>query len=752
MLMWLALAACTGNDPDNQDANDPGDGNTEAEPQVGDSGGDEPLDAFLPGAFVLQAEGVSDPSSGALGEALTSIGAREVERVATVPGAWRFASDSAPAAVQSALEVDDVVQWAEPVINVQTYAATPDDTYFEYQWHMAAMGAPDVWDLATGDGVVVAVVDTGLDAGFDGFDNVVDGWDAVLDEPFSGIDSGTHGTHVAGTVAQSSYNSYGTVGLAYNATIMPVRVLGERGGTSVDVAEGIRWAVDNGAQVINLSLGSNARSAIIADACQYAVDNGVVLVAASGNDGFEDFIGYPAALDTTIAVGATRYDDGISYYSNGGDQLTVVAPGGDTSVDQNGDGYADGVLQEIPDAGSYGFTFYQGTSMATPHVAALVAMIIEAGVTDPDDILTILREESVDLGDPGWDPAYGYGLIDPVAALERALEGGEPEPEPTTCGADLCAEDLTAADLRLTEVLPNPGDCSDATGEWIEVVNLTDGTIDINGLELEDKAGNTDEISATRALEPGEHAVLGRTELQSFCGPEALGAFGDVSLNNSNEILTLRFGERVIDQMSYGRSAEDESLSLPIDAYADGTDEDWVRVLPTPGRAYDPNAPTVLTLADLSSGDLRITELMADPAVCSDNNCEWLEIENRTTATVELQGLVVGDNSTSRGELTESVEVEPGARIVLGRGNADGWAHPGFTPDGFYGSSPSYNNSGDQVWVSDADGVRLGEMAAYSSTTAGASLELVGDDPLDINDWATATAEIPGGDFGTPGE
>ena len=128
---------------------------------------------------------------------------------------------------------------------------------------------------------------------------------------------------------------------------MPIRVLDASGsGTSSDVANGIIWAADNGADIINLSLGANAFSQTISDACDYAETQGVTVIAATGNDGYSDYISYPAALGSTIAVGATGLNHGIAPYSNQGNEIDLVAPGGDMSQDEDGDGYADGILQE----------------------------------------------------------------------------------------------------------------------------------------------------------------------------------------------------------------------------------------------------------------------------------------------------------------------------------------------------------------------------------------------------------------------
>jgi PKD repeat protein len=199
-------------------------------------------------------------------------------------------------------------------------------------------------------------------------------------------------------------------------------------GTAQSVADGIYWAADNGAQVINMSLGWPSGydpGPVVHDAIEYAYEQGAVLVASSGNGGSSP-VAYPAAYPEVIAVGATRYDDGRVIYSQYGSALEVVAPGGDVFADQNGDSYPDGIVQNtfagyypgrLANPNDFAFYCYEGTSMAAPHVSGLVAMMIANGQTGIENIRNILHETAIDLGEPGWDPYYGYGRIDALGAL-----------------------------------------------------------------------------------------------------------------------------------------------------------------------------------------------------------------------------------------------------------------------------------------------------------------------------------------------
>lgn len=307
----------------------------------------------------------------------------------------------------------------------------PDDPYYKHQWHLDQIQMPDAWARTRGADVVVAVIDTGVLGTSRGrFKQAPDlaqtrfvpGYDFVDDDDQPDDEHG-HGTHVAGTVAQSTNNGLGVAGVAPAAAIMPIRVLDARGGGRWgSVAAGIRWAADNGADVINLSLGGGTPSSAIRNAIAHAHSKGVVVVAAAGNTG-RGRVQYPAAHRFAIAVGAVRYDETLSFYSSYGRHLDVVAPGGDLRVDQNGDGLPDGVIQNTMVRGNPGrhdYIGYQGTSMAAPHVAGVAALIRAAGVRDPDAVERILKSTAKTKSDTR---RYGSGLIQANAALRASQQG-----------------------------------------------------------------------------------------------------------------------------------------------------------------------------------------------------------------------------------------------------------------------------------------------------------------------------------------
>ncbi len=358
--------------------------------------------------------------------------------------------------------MEDVV-FAEPNLIYHAYW-TPNDTYFSYQWHFDKnhIDMPAAWDIEKGgkSSVVVGIIDSGVafedypipayeqsevisdDGNYHkapdlGGTNFTSGYDFIHNDTHPNDQNG-HGTHVCGTIAQTTNNNTGVAGIAFNSTIMPVQVLNNKGSGPLDViADGITWAVDHGADVLNLSLGGSYPSSLLESAVQYADNNGVVVVAATGND--NSSVGYPARYEECIAVGATDYNNERSYYSNYGTGIDIVAPGGDVRVDKNGDGYSDGVLQQtFSQPGSdenkakvdeFSYLYFQGTSMAAPHVTGVVALMLAHGFTDVDDIKEALYSTAKDLGTPGYDEVYGHGLIQPAAALNYQGGGTEEKKE-----------------------------------------------------------------------------------------------------------------------------------------------------------------------------------------------------------------------------------------------------------------------------------------------------------------------------------
>ncbi len=378
---------------------------------------------------------------------LTAAGLTLVDRL---PGSDFALAVPEAGTMRAAAVVSDGIVSVEPVV---TYRASgvPNDPAYPAQWHLPALDAASAWDVTTGEGTVVAVIDTGVAYETTGAfvqapdlagTRFVPGWDFVGGDAHPNDENG-HGTHVTGSIAQTTGNGVGGAGVAPDASIMPLRVLdGTGAGTDFNVAQALRFAADHGAAVANLSLGGPTQSTVVRDAVTYATNKGVVIVASAGNDGLGT-VSYPAANERVIAVGAVRHDRTRPSYGSYGAALDIVAPGGDLSVDQDGDGYPDGILQQTFRNGVANFClcFMQGTSMAAPQVSAVAALIASRGVTDRQVIEDILLDTAVDLGPTGRDDQFGHGLVQAAAAtqaqlpVEAPVDGAitptEPEPTPT---------------------------------------------------------------------------------------------------------------------------------------------------------------------------------------------------------------------------------------------------------------------------------------------------------------------------------
>lgn len=391
------------------------------------------------------------------------------------------------------ISADPSVEYAQ--IDTRDYAlvnqraatdATPqfvpnDPFYGQYQWNftnpVGGVNAPAAWDVATGEGIVVAVLDTGIlpehpdmNAGqlLPGYDFITDAfvsrrptdeqvpgaldygdWNPEAGECYDGSpvsDSSWHGTHVAGTVAQTTNNALGAAGLAYGAKVLPLRVLGRCGGYGSDIADAIIWASggsvpglpinENPAEVINMSLGGGAAcDPAYQEAIDIATANGSLVVVAAGNSNADVVNFRPASCNNVVAVGASRITGGRASYSNFGALVDLAAPGGGGAQDPGNGGWDGYIIQAgsdaatTPESGEYLYSGYTGTSMASPHVAAVAALVQSAlSAADRDPLTpaaleTLLKQTARPF--PTTIPAntpIGTGIVDPVAAMALALE------------------------------------------------------------------------------------------------------------------------------------------------------------------------------------------------------------------------------------------------------------------------------------------------------------------------------------------
>jgi subtilisin family serine protease len=375
-----------------------------------------------------------------------------------------------------------------------TEAITPNDPYWSNQWGLTQIGAPAAWSVVTGTpDVVIAVLDTGVyldhedlasklwtnpgevpgngvDDDGNGKIDDVHGWhfyhswsgSAYLPVEDGDVrDDNGHGTHVSGVAAAATNNGVGIAGVTWGAQIMPVKVLGSDGtGWDSDVAAGIVYAADNGARIINLSLGQSQDSATLRAAVDYARSRGALVMAAAGNTGGP--VLYPAAYDPVLAVAATdASDQGVLSY-NHGPQVDVSAPGQNIlSTGWPGDLYADC---------SSGYCYKKGTSMATPHVSGLAALLWSRWpALTADAVAMQITRTTVDVNNPGWDEYTGWGRVNAAGAVTTL-----------TIPADLWIYATAPTRARpgqvITYVLQYGNGGGDARDAWITAtlsVNLT---------------------------------------------------------------------------------------------------------------------------------------------------------------------------------------------------------------------------------------------------------------------------------------
>ncbi|WP_036171062.1 S8 family peptidase [Massilia sp. 9096] len=362
---------------------------------------------------------------------------------------------------------DSNVEYAEPD-RIMTAQATPTDPSYGQQWDLfesaGGINAPAAWDRSTGAGVNVAVIDTGYRPHADLADQILQGYDFITNTtiandgngrdsdasdpgdwttagqcaagvPAADENSSWHGTHVAGTIAAKANNGIGVAGIAWNAKIVPARVLGKCGGYTSDIADAMIWASGgsvsgvpanaNVARVLNLSLGgSGACDTTTQNAINSARSRGAVVVVAAGNSNTEASTSSPANCAGVIAVAATGRTGGKASYSNTGSIVTIAAPGGD-----NGAGILSTLNAGTTTPGADSYAYYMGTSMATPHVAGVVALMLSANPNlTPDDVAAKLK--STARAFPAACPGCGAGIVDAGAAVNAALGGASTTPAP----------------------------------------------------------------------------------------------------------------------------------------------------------------------------------------------------------------------------------------------------------------------------------------------------------------------------------
>ena len=464
-----------------------------------------------------------------------------------------------------ALERSEKVKYVQPNYRL-TAQRTANDPLLARQWALPKMNLPQAWDLSTGvSSTVVAVLDTGITAhpdlagrsvaGYDFISNsttAVDGGgrDSDPNDPgdrnaagecgsgSAASGSSFHGSHVAGSIGAASDNALGITGVNWNAKLQSLRVLGKCGGSTADIVDAIRWAGGiavagvpanaTPAKVLNMSLGGFSGSPCASSdlATQRAINDvlarGVSVVVAAGNSNDDASKYTPASCDGVITVAASETRDYRAPYSNFGTYVEVAAPGGDSSANRNGDADADGILSTLKtDAGSYIYGLYQGTSMATPHVAGVVSLMLGLKPTlTPAEVSTLLRNTARAIPAGGCTQGCGSGVVDAFAALQAVQSGTTPPPPPPPTPSD----DSATGAVLLTRAASKSGSVSSsdvqdwykftATGGSATVRMTTGSDADLyvyssNATTLVGKSelGSSNAETVTRTLNAGTYYV-----------------------------------------------------------------------------------------------------------------------------------------------------------------------------------------------------------------------------------------------------
>lgn len=429
--------------------------------------------------------------------------------------------------------------------------AVVNDPEYGRQWHLPLMGAPEAWQYSTGQDIIVAVLDSGVNAAHaDLSGQVLPGYNTVSNDSNTS-DINNHGTWVAGVVAAKVNNYTGVASVAPQAKILPIRITNDTGGWAYfsDMAEGIRWAADNGAKVANLSYDGAAGSSTVASAAVYMMGKGGVVLVAAGNDNTD--YGYTNHASLFVA-GATTSSDAKASYSSYGSFVDISAPGSSIyTTSRNG-----------------GYSSVSGTSFATPNTAAVAALVMAAnpGLL-PTDVMAVISNTSVDLGAAGWDPIYGYGRVDAAAAAQMAASVENSDTTAPSVSLLTPSDGATVSDLVGVEVEATDGFGIASVELWVDGVRYASSNQGVNHVFSFswDSSTRTDgnyRLTA-RAIDPSGNVGLSQD------------VFVQVSNTADNEAPTVRItspatGSSGDRRVTLSATASDDVGVVQTSIYADG--------------------------------------------------------------------------------------------------------------------------------------------------------------------------------------
>lgn len=480
-------------------------------------------------------------------------------------------SAAAAAKVMAALSKHKDVEYVEPDAEAKA-VATVNDPGFSSQWHLATIQAPAAWDLQTGsEQLQVAVIDTGVNAAHPDAGRVAGGYDFVNGDADATDDNG-HGTAVAGCISPVTNNALGIAGLSWNSVVLPVKVLDASGSGSYSaIANGIIYAADWGARILNLSLGGTSNSTTLQNAVNYAWNKGCVIVAAAGNNGNSTAF-YPAACNNVVAVSATRSNDTRPTWSNYGSYVDLSAPGENIWTLDNGTGYR----------------YISGTSFSSPIVAGVLALMASTGPRSNAELVELLLTNVDDIGTAGYDTYYGYGRVNAFRAVQATaafvgVDATAPQVSILSPAAGSAVSGtidirVTATDNVAVERLElwlngakageSPGPSVDFT---VDTRNYADGLLQVEVRGV-DAAGNVGSASQSlQVMNAGDTTAPVATITSPKNGAVIKGKTVNVGATSSDNVGVVRL-ELYIDGALYAASSTSSAtFKWNLSGYAKGT-------------------------------------------------------------------------------------------------------------------------------------------------------------------------------------